>query len=783
VKIQTKIFLLLCAMVSAFLMGVTFLWDSALDRADILFRDTQHERSALFNNLVELEGAPLEAFVDQTSSWNELVTFAEGRDESWAKINLDDAALATHGADALWVYGPDLRLLYAHNRLSPVALRKAPIPASAIKALFADHRKAHFFAQTSLGLFEVRGATLHPSSDRYRSGPVRGYFFAARRWSHEHLEALSRMTDSDVQIVRAGVAAPLLDPDSEEGVIRFARVLYGWNGSPVVRVEVRAESEIIRVLKHSNHEFLLLLALATALFVLLFVILMRWVRTPLVLLSRALTYEDAGPIRSLLGEHTEFGQLSVLIHRFFRQRAELVREVADRQRAEEQLVHDALHDSLTGLPNRTLFTDRLEGAIARARRRPNGLFAVLFLDVDRFKVVNDSLGHMVGDRLLRAIARRIPACLRDTDTFARLGGDEFAVLLEELRDPAEALRMADRIQRELALPFDLEGQEVFTTASIGIALSSIGYSRAEELLRDSDTAMYRAKALGKARYEVFDEAMRARAVALLNLETDLRRALERGELRLFYQPIVSLESGRIVGLEALLRWQHPELGLLAPDEFVPLAEETGLITFLDRWLLRQACLQLGAWHARWETDPPLTMSVNLSSKQFLFPDLVEHVAAIVREAAIPPGDLRLEITESAIMENVDAAASVLARLRALGLRVSLDDFGTGYSSLSYLHRFPIDTLKIDREFAAKLGDRESREIVRTIVTLARNLGMQVIAEGIESLEQLNQFRAMECELGQGFLFSQPVDADVAGDLLEAQNRRVEPVVEPAEAVA
>ena len=782
-KIQTKIFLLLCAMVSAFLMGVVFLWDSALDRADILFRDTQHERSALFNNLVELEGARLEAFVDHTSSWNELVTFAQERDEGWAKLNLGDAALETHGADALWVYGRDLTLMHAHNRLSPVGLRRVPLPPQAIETLFADGRKAHFFADTPIGLLEVRGATLHPSTDRYRTGPVRGYFFAARRWSHEHLEGLSRMSESDVQIVRAGVPAPTLDPDLEEGVVRFARVLYGWDGTPLVRIDVRTESDIIRGLKHSNQGFLLLFGLATALFVLLFVFLMRWVRTPLVLLSRALTYEDAGPIRGLLSERTEFGQLSLLIHRFFRQRADLVREVSERQRAEEQLVHDALHDALTGLPNRTLFTDRLEGAIARARRRTNGLFAVLFLDVDRFKVVNDSLGHMVGDRLLRAIARRIPACLRDTDTFARLGGDEFAVLLEELRDPSEALRMADRIQRELAMPFDLEGQEVFTTASIGIALSSIGYNRAEELLRDSDTAMYRAKALGKARYEVFDEAMRARAVALLNLETDLRRALERGELRLFYQPIVSLESGRIVGFEALLRWQHPDLGLLAPDEFVPLAEETGLITFLDRWLLRQACLQLGAWRERCETDAPLSISVNLSSKQFLFPDLVEHVETVVREAAIPPEDLRLEITESAIMENVDAAATMLARLRGLGIRVSLDDFGTGYSSLSYLHKFPIDTLKIDREFAAKLGDRESREIARTIVTLARNLGMQVVAEGIETLEQLAQFRAMDCELGQGFLFSQPVDADVAGELLEAQHRRMAPIRGSAEVAA
>ncbi len=444
------------------------------------------------------------------------------------------------------------------------------------------------------------------------------------------------------------------------------------------------------------------------------------------------------------------------------------RDVTARKSAEMRLVHDAFHDALTNLPNRALFTDLLARSIGRAKRRDDYAFALLFLDVDRFKVVNDSLGHLIGDHLLIAIARRLERCLRPGDTVARLGGDEFTVLLDDIVDVSDATRIADRIQRDLNLPFNLSGQEVFTSASIGIALSRSGYDKPEELLRDADIAMYRAKALGKQRYEVFDSEMHARAVSQLQLETDLRRALDREEFRIHYQPIYSLLDGTVTGFEALVRWQHPQRGTVLPEEFVSAAEETGLIVLIGRHVLREACRQLREWQVQYPLHT-LTMSVNLSAKQFRQPDLVEQVSRVLTAWDLAPSSLRLEITESAIIDNPTNAADALARLRALGVKVDLDDFGTGYSSLSYLHRFEIDALKIDRSFIANIGEAgENSEIVRTIINLARGLDMDVVAEGVERPEQLAILRSLGCERVQGYLFSPPLATEAVRSLLKAR---------------
>ncbi|MFQ5857549.1 MAG: EAL domain-containing protein [Anaerolineae bacterium] len=444
----------------------------------------------------------------------------------------------------------------------------------------------------------------------------------------------------------------------------------------------------------------------------------------------------------------------------------IIRDITERKRAEEQLLHGAFHDALTGLPNRALFMDRLGRSIERAKRREDHLFAVLFLDLDRFKVVNDSLGHTIGDQLLIAMAPRLEGCVRATDTVARLGGDEFVILLEDIEAVSDATRVAGRIREVLTVPFNLDGHEMFTTASIGIVLSATSYEQPEDILRDADIAMYRAKALGKARYELFDAAMRDHVVARLRLETDLRRAIERQEFEIHYQPIVSLADGRIAGFEALLRWQHPEHGLVSPGEFIPVAEETGLIVPIDQWVLRETCGQMRAWQAQFPADPPLTISVNLSSKQFAQPDLIEQIEQVLRETGLDARSLKLEITESVIMENGESAAVMLSRLRALGVQVHMDDFGTGYSSLSYLHQFPIDTIKIDRSFIGKMGvDGNNSEIAQAIVMLARDLGMDVIAEGVETAEQLVRLRALECEYGQGYHFSKPLDSEAAGALI------------------
>ena len=439
-----------------------------------------------------------------------------------------------------------------------------------------------------------------------------------------------------------------------------------------------------------------------------------------------------------------------------------IQDITDRKQAEERLHHDAFHDALTGLPNRALFVDHVKLAIAKLQRRADQTFAVLYLDLDRFKVVNDSLGHMGGDQLLIGIARRLESCLRPGDTIARLGGDEFTVLLEDIGDGTFVTQVAERIQSELSAPFSLTGREVFTTVSMGIAMSSTEYERPEDILRDADTAMYRAKGMGKARHELFDSGMHSQALKLLQLETDLRRALERKEFMVVYQPIMSLETGKLCGFEALIRWPHPERGLISPIDFIPLAEETGMIVQIGEWVLREACEQMHKWQVVFPTEPPTFMCVNLSVKQFSQQDLIEKVAAILQETKLAPTSLKLEITESAVMENVDTATKMLKELRELGVQLAMDDFGTGYSSLSNLHRFPINTLKIDRSFITRMVENnENAEIVRTISGLAQNLGMDVVAEGVETREQLNILRALGCKYGQGYFFSKPLDTQSA----------------------
>ena len=440
----------------------------------------------------------------------------------------------------------------------------------------------------------------------------------------------------------------------------------------------------------------------------------------------------------------------------------LERTSRELQESREHFRHAAFHDALTGLPNRTLFTDHLRVAVGRARQNDQYLFCVLFLDLDRFKNINDSLGHPCGDELLMLVARRLEACIRQTDMVARFGGDEFAILLDGMQDPSDAISVAKKVQQAISAPFKLHNHQAVTTASIGVALGTNNYSEAEDVIRDADTAMYRAKEHGKACYEIFDTAMHTRAVTLLRLESDFRRALENQELCVYYQPIVAIESGELHGFEALVRWEHPERGIILPSDFIPLAEETGLIVPLGLSVLREACNQLRSWQQRSVLNRYLIMSVNLSGKQLMQPNLTEKIEEVLRESQLDPWRLKLEITETVVMENSELAAITLTKLRGLGVRLSIDDFGTGYSSLSYLNRFPVDTLKIDRSFVARMSQAdENLQIVKTIVTLAGNLGMEVVAEGVETEDQLSQLKALKCQYAQGFLFAEPLDVDEA----------------------
>jgi len=445
--------------------------------------------------------------------------------------------------------------------------------------------------------------------------------------------------------------------------------------------------------------------------------------------------------------------------------------------AQERLLHDALHDHLTALPNRALFMDRVTRAAGSAARRQQP-FAVLFVDLDRFKTVNDSLGHAVGDRLLLEVAGRLRLAMRDgaaarvataadapDPTLARLGGDEFTVLLDNIRDASDAVRVAARLLDAVAVPVRLDGADIFTTASIGIAVSASGHGSADDLVRDADTAMYRAKAGGGNRYAVFDATMHRGAVDRLRLETALRRAIERDEFAVYFQPIVRLRDARLTGFEALVRWQHPEQGCLAPSAFMHVAEDTGLVTYVDRWVLRAACRAAREWRLRAADRAPLSVSVNISARTFAQADLVREVIDTLDDTGLDAHSLRLEITESAAMADPERARGILEDLKALGVRSSLDDFGTGFSSLSYLQRFPVDTLKIDRSFVARADQIDCREIIRTILNLARTLDLEVIAEGAETAAQVAFLQSLDCGFGQGYYFSRPMPADDATRLV------------------
>ena len=441
-------------------------------------------------------------------------------------------------------------------------------------------------------------------------------------------------------------------------------------------------------------------------------------------------------------------------------------ELTERKRAEKLLAHTALHDSLTDLPNRVLFMDRLSQTIRRAKRRKGYQYAVLFLDLDRFKIVNDSLGHKIGDQLLIESSTRLASCLRGEDTVARFGGDEFVVLLDDIQDSADAIRVAERIQNDLSLPYDLDGYRVIVFVSTGIVFGDPAYVQPDDIVRDADIAMYRSKGKGLGRYEIFDPSMLDRVMTRLELETDLRKALENQEFVVHYQPILEMENNKIIGFEALVRWQHPTKGLIPPAEFIPTAEETGLIVPLGYWVLDEACHQLHTWHSQYPADLPLTINVNLSTRQCAQPDLIKKISMILKKNELAPRFLKLELTESLIIDESGSTVAMLTDLRDMGIQVQIDDFGTGYSSLSYLHTLPVDTLKIDRSFISRLGiNKNNTEIVQTILALAHGLGMKVVAEGVETSGQLSTLKDMNCEFVQGFLFAKPVNSLEAGALL------------------
>lgn len=452
-------------------------------------------------------------------------------------------------------------------------------------------------------------------------------------------------------------------------------------------------------------------------------------------------------------------------------------EITQHQQTQGQLSHQALHDALTNLPNRTLFMEHLTKAIQRLHRNPAYLFAVLFIDLDRFKIINDSWGHAVGDQLLVAISRLLQECSRELDTVARLSGDEFTILLEDLQDYQDVIAIAERLLEQLTSPIHLDERKVFSGASIGIVFGSAAYQNGLELLRDADIAMYRAKALGRGRYAIFDREMYDQTIYFSQLETDLRLALEHQEFMLYYQPIVALNTSQLLGFEALIRWQHPQKGLISPQEFIAIAEDTSLIIPIGEWVLREACRQLKTWQQIFPHASLLYVSVNLSSRQMKQFDFVDKLAQILTEIGLEGSSLRLELTETMLMDRGGKTIELLNQIKQQQVQLSIDDFGTGYSSLSYLHQFPIDALKIDRSFVSLINSQSNNyEIVKTIITLAHSLGMKAIAEGVETPQQVIYLNNLGCEAAQGYFFAQPLNRQEAEALIKNHPRKIETAI-------
>lgn len=755
---RTKIVALLLAVTLLFTGGLAVFVHLQQRQIDVMEDARRTERIAIFDRLMQLQGNTLHSFTYDYSYWDDMVRFLASRDPQWASINID-SVLPSFQLQAAWVFDVDLRPTYAVTTIEETdASRLLPVPREDLLTALRAKPFSHFFARTERGLMEIRAAPIQPSADSARVTPAQGYLLAGRLWDPAYLDELSELSESRLTVLPAAGAPPAAADGGDVGTTRFEATLPAWDGSPLARIDVVHESAAFKRWVQALHQELVLFVIfALLLLLLVSYFTRRWVSRPLLAISSALQAQNADALGGLHGQGTEFGRIAELIRDFFAQRNKLVEEIEERRQLQAELLFMANHDALTGLPNRSLFRERLEQALLQAQRRGERV-AVLYVDLDRFKSVNDSIGHHAGDRVLKAVAARLSECVRHSDTVARLGGDEFVICLNGVATLHDASQVAVKILATLAHPIGIDGNDLAVACSIGISACPDDGLNAETLLRHADSALNHAKARGRNNFQIFDTDIKDKHARRLSVESGLRVALERGELSLHYQPRAELEGGRIVSVEALLRWRHPQLGVIPPSTFIPIAEESGLIVPIGEWVLRTACEQ----NKRWQNAglPALRVAVNISPRQFMRRDFAGAVVAVLERTGLAPQHLELEVTESLLMQNFEAAAAAMIELTRIGARFAIDDFGVGYSSLSYLKRLPIHTVKIDRSFIRDLhSDSADAALVKAIITMAVSLKMRTVAEGVETEQQRDILRFQGCHEYQGYFLCRPLPAD------------------------
>lgn len=784
--------MLLCIVVVLFILGIAGWQLQERRRSSLLYNQTSSDTCRTVDKLVELRGAKLEALAYDYTYWDEMVEFVKTRNPKWAKDNLI-TGLDTFGADAIAVYGPSGVETYSTDPSKKTSLRLYSFGPGRIKRLFLASPFCHFFIKTHCGLLEVRGARIVPSADVKRTGPTYGYFFASKVWNSTYLDGVASLIDGKASLQPSTKGNQMVPGEKEKSVIVFRKHLRDPDGrcvSTLCVIKRFGQGDIQRAASRST---IILLGVFAVIMIAVFALgLSRFVARPLGLISSAMETQSSEILSGLEKDPSEFGRLATLIRMFFKQRNDLEQEIKKRVQAEsetevlnhqlqEALLHSneyavslelakdeiekkvvelsrqATHDALTGLPNRLYFEQRLDQLIKRRTGNKSRSLAVLFIDLDNFKMANDTMGHKAGDALLVETAVRLSSCLREGDMLARMGGDEFAVLLKGVNSPNIPTMITQRMLEKISEPFESERGKLVMGASIGVSIFPDNATDVVGLLKAADAAMYKAKELGRNNCQFFSEELNEANLSRAQMESDLRLAVQRDEIKVCYQPIININTMEIAGAEALLRWEHPEKGTISPGLFIPVAEQTGLILQMGKMVLQTACRQCGDWHNMGYTD--FEMSVNVSPIQLSDVGFVAEVNKALSDAGLPSENLKIEITETALAINFSNELDVLSVLKNAGVHICLDDFGVGYSSLSRLSNLPISDVKVDGYFTSQCDhNQKDRAMTESIIVMAHNLGMRVTAEWVEDQEQMATIRALDCDYAQGYLISPALSA-------------------------